>query len=920
MNLPEVLDSNMKPVRILHPSQASASLSILAVPTAEVKILISEEVKLGDWVKMYYPNGKSGIFRAGNPTYDYDEGTESARLTHGCSTLADSIVTEGYKEDKDGRSEPTYFEGSLTSVIDKLLGYQKTKHWKRGTIESSDTVKVEVKYPDVLSLLNEVMEQVSGYYVEYDQSSYPWKLNVRKKPTTVTSEGRLSRNVSSAQVSYDDSELVTRLYCNALPAGHIDSKNISKYGLREDFLYASTKDTAWVEKACKVYLANRENPKVTVSIDGADFSKITGVSLDKIVLAELYRLAIPKYKVTVEEQITELSYDDIYNRPNECKITLGEHRNDLSSALAKTDQTARTASRGASAAGSQTDKAWSKFVGDVADLNTLISQTATMIRLEANDMVQKLHSELTITASQIRSEVSQVEGRFSSFIDQTAESIRMQVNDTKEQLQAAITVTSNAINLRVDDLQNDMGSAISLNREQIELRVRKGDVATSLVVELNNVSIKNGNLLVDGYIESSALYSKIAALKSVTITKLQANSIDLVDKMGRVSAVATQTNISGMMYNMTAEKNGNVVTLKYREYGSEDWGSVSFNTAARITGSWSGGVYTAAPSDTSTSTTVSTNLWNYLLNQSYDEANNVITGEVAYLVRTPLIPIDIPNSTGMVVRVNVQEAYAAGQASVGQDSTTGEWLLGVYSVKNQNQTVIRSTTLTGVSLISNSYKNADKKNEIKIKIVSEEGDTGYEPTLSIDTSNAWADGWQDYYDSNLWESISKGKLTVKRPRRAHNGLNENWFRVGIGNESWSVAPAKSANTNVLSYNLIKDNSTNVATNKINFSIDEDGEAIFVSATGQDKTRRPILMIQPKDIPLKNWSLSAANETDSPLVDKTTKTVTFNMSCTMNGKTRSSTSKKVVAVSRIPGFQDKVQVRIGSTIVAYLRLT
>ena len=78
--------------------------------------------------------------------------------------------------------------------------------------------------------MNDTMSQLPDYYLDYDQTSFPWTVNIKKYPTTVKAEGRLSRNIKTAKIRYDDGELVTRVYCEALgtKAGYIESANVKK--------------------------------------------------------------------------------------------------------------------------------------------------------------------------------------------------------------------------------------------------------------------------------------------------------------------------------------------------------------------------------------------------------------------------------------------------------------------------------------------------------------------------------------------------------------------------------------------------------------------------------------------------------------------------------------------------------------------
>ena len=336
IKLPEVYDlANKKPVRILHPSRVSCDLALKSISTARIETTIDDGLKFGEWVKIYYPNDEFGIFRANVPENSYESGKAAITLDHGMATLSDNIINVGDSHDEDGISQPTYFEGTVTQVFTKLLSYQKTKHWTLGTVETNEHIKVEVDFDNLLTKLNDSMSLIPDYYLKYDQSVYPWKIHIVKYPATVTAEGRLSRNVTSAKVRYDDSDLCTRVYCEALSAGKMDSANISKYGIREQRYYLQDVSDADAQKACRRYLKNRENPKISVTIEGGDFSKLTGVSLDRVKMGDLYRLVIPSYNVTIKEQIVRIAYTDIVSRPYELSITLGRDREDLSLMVSK---------------------------------------------------------------------------------------------------------------------------------------------------------------------------------------------------------------------------------------------------------------------------------------------------------------------------------------------------------------------------------------------------------------------------------------------------------------------------------------------------------------------------------------------------------------------------------------------------------
>ena len=922
VKLPEVLNaSTMSPVRILHPQKLSAVLSTLSVAFAETEILISEGVTLGDWVKIYFPNGKIAVYRCGNPSYNYDSGKEVVRLTHGCSTLADNIIPEGYAKDSEGKSEDTYFSGTPKSVIEKILTYQKVKHWKVGNVEATESVKVAVEYPDILTLLNDVMDQLPGYYIDYDQTSYPWSVNVLKIPTTVTAEGRLSRNVKTAEVSYDDSDLCTRLYCNSLPNKYIDSGNISKYGIREQFLYiADNTDSEWVTKACNIYLKNREKPEVSVSIDGADFSKLTGVSLDKVVLGSLYRLAVPKYNVTVEEQVTELQYSDLLLNQYNVKIMLGEHRKDLSSALAQTASTATSAHHGASSAQNAVGDTWSHFSGVADGLNTLIDQTGNMIRLEANDMIQQLHAELTITASEIRSEVTKNRGDVYSLISQMAESIRMEVQNTANGLGSSITQTATSIVSEVHNSHHDLQTQISQNATDITLRVKEGDVATELVVEMGNVSIKNGNLVVDGMVTADAVKTAIAKIDHLQVYgTITAYTI-------KIKAGSTEKNVWSAIEDLKYDRTvGNTVYLRYTKFNGVE-GEVSFSKAALLKGTWSGGTYTAGPNASGSSTIVATQLHNNPYKLTYWPLLNTYTVEVGYMQGGML------KSTGGNLSFIAEDAYKAGQDSVQIPHPTysGSWDGGTYVVKADGVSV-QSTSLGSVEIPeegSEDIRWIGTTKWLSVPVVIKDTlthDTGYHPQLNIPAGKAYNEGWKGYHDSNKFSMDVGANANIKnvyRPGATPSASAETWFKLRV-QAAWATQPGTTniTDTNTVTWSAQRrltgsNDWVNMVSVPSTLTLFQSGGFVYARVGAQNVAKVSFV----PSISVSGWAFIAGYQLEEGLKKTSESKARFSVKATVNGTDYSSviTTNYKFKLTSLISDKKYLVLNYGQTALAWLK--
>ena len=100
---------------------------------------------------------------------------------------------------------------------------------------------------------------------------------------------------------------------------------------------------------------------------------------------------------------------------------------------------------------------------------------------------------------------------------QTAESMTTLYTKTgvgslgaNETLYSFVVQTAESINQEVGNVESGLYSRISQTESQISLKVSNGDVATQLSVEMDNVSISNGNLVVDGYVTAAQLNAQKA--------------------------------------------------------------------------------------------------------------------------------------------------------------------------------------------------------------------------------------------------------------------------------------------------------------------------------------------------------------------------------------------------------------------------
>ena len=373
-----------KPDVPLEALDASVTLNIDgASSSASIRLPQGTNIDGRAYIRMYTVQGFAGIFRTRSPQIGFGGSSTTLQLEHAINELGDYIIAEKIVPKK---------KMSLKSALQKIFKYynEKSNLWTLGSqidnpadtdIEDweADCI-LEADYDNCLDVLESVMEQYPSMMLEFDFSSRPWKLNVRNRSRVVTAEGRLARNVKSATVTRDDSELFTRVYMDGYKNndgkyGSYTSKSAKdKYGLIETVITGSGDVTAEVaQRTVKSYMRNHKNPKISVTIDAIELCNITGETFDRFSIGKLCRLALPDYGETVSETITSLAFPSIYKSPNSCTVTLNSEEDRAIKYIKKASKTASRASRSASAS--------AKTLSTTAIVDaTLVGNTLTLIK------------------------------------------------------------------------------------------------------------------------------------------------------------------------------------------------------------------------------------------------------------------------------------------------------------------------------------------------------------------------------------------------------------------------------------------------------------------------------------------------------------------------------------------------------------
>lgn len=514
IQLPRLLDSSLKEVKRLRPVQMSVNLEIVPLSTASMTLLKDDTVTARSFVEIYTSIGSVGIFRVRAPQESYGDETITVECEHAITEVADYLIKEDYEKAMNAQT-----------AMKTLFSHYKGKLWKLGSLTNlSGTVNVIANYNTVLEAMLAILDQQRDLMMSFDFTTSPWTINFVKKGTVVAAEGRLSRNVKSAKVTYDDSNLCTRVYADGLTGtknnvyGHLDASTLSKYGVVEKTVSGSDNkdDTA---RTAKAFLNDNKEPKVSVEIDAADLSLITGESLDKFTLGKLFRLAIPDRGVTVEQHITSLSWDDVFNNEESIHVTLAAKKDTVLSFLHDVET---GGGRGGGSANRKTEKNKKEYTTKFEQTDRSIELVAT--RTDKNDKILEqaglsLNSKgvliyATDNKNNIASKLRVEANRIDSLVSKTG------VNKLGkgETLYSRITQTASSIKAEVSKKvdKTTYEAYVKVTAKSIESKVSAGNIASTINQTAQSVTIKASKIDLSGYVTASELEATNATITNLT--------------------------------------------------------------------------------------------------------------------------------------------------------------------------------------------------------------------------------------------------------------------------------------------------------------------------------------------------------------------------------------------------------------------
>lgn len=637
--LPKVWDKNMNYIGEIRPIKVSATLKMVPLSYASLQLPKGVSVPARGYVELFSSMGSLGFYRVRSPQDAYGDDITTAELEHAITEVGDYLVLESYDEMKPANQ-------AFTTIFSHYRG----NRWQLGSVSAlgSGEIALQFDHVRVLESLIALLEQKPDCMMSFDFSTTPWTLNVVKVGTTVAAEGRLARNVNYAKVSYDDTDLCTRAYFQVsaeenadpggvpafdvdrnysvgafvsrnnklyrLPNGHakgvtwanttktlvkgvptttwqyVDADTIGTYGISEKVVYSGGDFTGpEVLKAVGDFLNKHKEPRVSVEISAEELSSITGEPFDTFQIGKLCRLALVDYGVTIERNITGITWDNVYGSPLDITINLEEEEDTAVNFIHDVDSSGGTVGGSGGGGGGGSGKAkqeavwkeyWTKLqqtdyyfdlqAARVDQADNILQQAgmyidANGVLLYAQDNERNIGSKIKVQADRIS---LVVEGEGANAKVKSA-SIIAAIVDKDGELSSEIRVSADRIYLLGDTIAN------KITADYILTKISNSAVMNAQRINANVVTVLGGSGSAVGVqtAYNNASISEKNGTYTITLTKINGNTKTLSFKKGDTDAAYN----SGW---------NDCIDAATRVYGS----SVDHFTAATIPGA--GTVYT----------------------------------------------------------------------------------------------------------------------------------------------------------------------------------------------------------------------------------------------------------------------------------------------------------------------------------------
>lgn len=528
----------------LHP--ISLQLTANATPPSTASMVIPSgdaAVSEYDLIELYKGDESQGLFRVSGLTAQNGE-TVQVDMEHAIVTLENDITPS-----------ETELTGSPKAIAAALLGYQTATCWRLGSAPETGDISITVDESNVLETLVDMVQNLNDYILTFDFSTTPWTVSITPLETTHSCECRLSRNTSSATITRDCSEMVTRVKAAQLDGGYMESANYKgRFRITRPLGVDEDAEAGQVKAYAQKYLKEHDHPQISVEISAVELAKRTGEGMDAFSPGKLCRIALADWKYTSDQRLITVSYNDLVTDNENVTLTLSTSPRSLAFDLAKMQKAASSVQDWRTSAGIR-----SRSGGG----GTVINQ------LEKSYTYSKdIDGKLTTFQNYVGIQLDEQQAQISLKASQSALDAQGQ---RLSQAEVAIDGANAAISLKasqttVDALGQRVNSAevaIDGANAEIALKVNKNGVISAINLTSEAATIQASKINLQGYVTASQLSAEVADINKFFAGTAQASRMDI---NSLTSQTAQITNVTLINYQCAWKSKEFVTAVSFPRY------------------------------------------------------------------------------------------------------------------------------------------------------------------------------------------------------------------------------------------------------------------------------------------------------------------------------------------------------------------
>lgn len=269
------------------------------------------------------------------------DGFTSYTCEHVAATLVDDILF-GYHEIGGTNVD-------IAAVIRYILARQEVQRWQLGVCEFTNYYAYKFENDTLLGALLSLGKVLTDPFTwEFDTSTTPWTINLRRADAEAGCGIYYKRNLQQISKSVDASTLVTRLYLLGYGEGvnqltireingglpYIDADTISVYGVKKSVFVDRRFENAEALKARgQALLEGLKIPYTTYTAKAADLVQLTGDEWDKFMPGKIVHVMDGEDGVEFQARIVNVAKADVRGRSGDVDITIANSPRDIADSI-----------------------------------------------------------------------------------------------------------------------------------------------------------------------------------------------------------------------------------------------------------------------------------------------------------------------------------------------------------------------------------------------------------------------------------------------------------------------------------------------------------------------------------------------------------------------------------------------------------